>query len=162
MTSDKPTVRDLVMRQQSGGLFYVTPAVSVQEAARSMQSHGVSAICVMAEGGGGFRLAGILSEKDISHLVARGGDPARTRVQDIMTVDVHTVDIDTPLWETATFMLHHNVRHLPVLQDGQPFSTISMRDVLGLVVERLAAEVDSLRAHIDWIGFMSGQSSGPG
>lgn len=159
MTSDRLTVRDLVMRQEIPGMFGVSPTDPVRQAASAMQAHGVSAIAVLIESKTGLELVGILSEKDISHLVARGGDPARTPVGSIMTADPITVDINTPLWETAKYMLDHNVRHLPVFESGQPSTTISMRDVLDLLLERLAVEVQNLRADLDWIGYMRGDET---
>ena len=143
--TDKLAVRDLVSRQQAVRLFSTEPDDTVQKAAATIKEHGISAIAVVEEQKDGPHLVGILSEKDISHLVAEGEDPATTPVQAIMTTDLITVDIDSPLWKIATHMLDKKVRHVPVLEEGKLITTISIRDVLGLLVEKLSSENRLLR-----------------
>lgn len=142
MTDDALTVRDLIERQEIQELFFVTTRDSVQQAATVMQAHGVSAIAVVESG----KLTGIVSEKDISHLVARGGDPATTAVRRIMTINPVTVDEDMPLIDIARFMLERNIRHLPVLIGGEPRTTVSMRDLLSLLFDHLTGEDSRQRA----------------
>jgi CBS domain-containing protein len=140
MTGEPLTIRDLVKRQAHGGIFYITPDLTVRQAAGALQSHGVSAIAVMTIRNGEPHLVGIVSEKDIARLVLCGDDPTRTTVESIMAVNLVTVDIDTSLWATARYMLDNNIRHLPVLdENGKPCTTISIRDVLSLIVETLGA-----------------------
>ena len=74
MTNERLTVRELVARRGSSGVYSIAPSDSVEEAAREMRAQGVSGISVLEAG----KLVGFLSEKDISHLVARGEDPAET------------------------------------------------------------------------------------
>ena len=152
MTNERLTVRELVARRGSSGVYSIAPSDSVEEAAREMRAQGVSGISVLEAG----KLVGFLSEKDISHLVARGEDPAETAVKDAMATKLITVDIDTSLWDTAKDMLDNKLRHLPVLENGQPQTTISMRDVLGLLVEVLERRVQELRGEVDWIKYMQG------
>ncbi len=153
MFKEKLTVRDLIARQKSEGHYTAAPTATVQEAARQMQHHFISAISVLEPDQRGLHFAGIVSEKDIAHLVARGGDPARTLVSEIMATDLITVGVETSLWETAKFMLDNNVRHLPVLKDGQPLTVISIRDVLGLMLEYLTSENIQLQAQLEWMGY---------
>src|SRR5687768_8823032 len=127
------TVRDLMARQAPRGLFNVAPSETVLIAAQKMQSQSVSAIVVCEGEGENLRLVGILSEKDISHLIGRGGDPASTRVEAIMATELVVVDPSTSLMETAHYMLKRNIRHLPVIENGQPLSTLSMRDGLAVL-----------------------------
>lgn len=153
MTGIHLTVRDLLARQPQRGLFSVAPTESVQRAAVNMQEHGISAIVVVE----GERLIGILSEKDVSRLVARGGDAAHTQVDALMSTDLVIVDPGTSLMETAHFMLKNNIRHLPVIENGQPISTISMRDVLGLLINTLESENETLRTDLNWMRQVQGQ-----
>jgi signal-transduction protein with cAMP-binding, CBS, and nucleotidyltransferase domain len=150
-------VRDLLARQAQRGLFYVAPSETVLDAARKMQAQSISAIVVCEGEGENLRLVGILSEKDISHLVARSGDPASSLVETIMATDLVVVDPSTPLMETAHFMLKNNIRHLPVIEDGKPLSTLSMRDVLSLLISTLENENDSLRTDLNWMRQVQGQ-----
>lgn len=153
------TVRDLMSRQGKQGLFRVNPEHTVKQAAHMMQNYAISAIAVVEDRDAGLHLLGIISEKDISHLVARGGDPASTPVSAIMATDLVTATLDTSLWETARFMLERNIRHLPVLDGETPITTISMRDVLGLVIEVLSKENESLRSDLQWVTYIYTQGT---
>jgi signal-transduction protein with cAMP-binding, CBS, and nucleotidyltransferase domain len=155
--SIKLTVRDLLARQGRQGLFHTTRQQSVQQVAQQMQQYGISAIAITQGEGEAMRLVGIISEKDISRLIARGGNPAATTAEEIMSTELVTADISASLWETARNMLSSNIRHIPVLQEGQPISTLSMRDVLGLLVDTLEAENESLRTDLNWMRVVQGQ-----
>lgn len=157
MTSDKLTVRELVNRQSYGGMFYVTPELTIRQVAGALQSHGISAIAVMTTGNDApDRLVGIISEKDITHSVLCGDDPNLTTAADIMAINLITVDINASLWVTAKYMLDNKIRHLPVMEDDVPRSMLSIRDVLAVLVEAFGTEIENLRADANWIGFMSG------
>lgn len=147
-TGQRLTISDLIERQAVEGIYTIEPTASVQEAARTMQSYGISAISVVDTDG---VLIGILSEKDISHLVAAGQNPAETSVAAIMTERPITVNLGTPLGKTAQDMINFNIRHLPVVDRGRPVTTISMRDVLGLLLEELQGEVLE-GAAAEWLG----------
>jgi CBS domain-containing protein len=155
--SIKLTVRDLLARQGRQGLFHTTPQQTVQRIARQMQEYGISAIAITMGDADAMRLVGIVSEKDISRLIARSGNPETTTAGEIMSTELVTADVNSSLWETARNMLGRNIRHIPVLQDGRPISTLSMRDVLGLLVDTLEAENESLRTDLNWMRVVQGQ-----
>ena len=47
-----------------------------------------------------------------------------------MTRDVITVDIDTPIEECMNLMTANRIRHLPVMEQGEPVTVISITDVV--------------------------------
>lgn len=149
-TGQRLTISDLIERQAVEGIYTIGPTASVQEAARTLQSYGISAISVVDTDG---VLIGILSEKDISHLVAEGQDPVDTTVATIMTERPITVNLGTPLGKTAQDMINFNIRHLPVVDRGRPVTTISMRDVLSLLLDQLQGE-ELAGAAVDWLGLI--------
>jgi len=147
MSQGQPlTIRELVERQATEGAYTVTPETTVRKAASVMHDYGVSAIAVVDADG---VLTGILSEKDISHLVANGGDPETAAVGAIMTENPITVNLGTPLDKTAQDMLRFNIRHLPVVEGRRPLTTISMRDVLSVLLDQYEAQDELLRADVD-------------
>ena len=79
---------------------------------------------------GGGRLAGIVTERDITNkVVAEGREPLSTKLGDIMTPDPITVaPQDSPL-QALQMMQFYHVRHLLVLDDGQVVGIVSMRDL---------------------------------
>ena len=155
MTEDKLSVRDVVKRRGSKKLFHIEPGITMKEAAHAMQLHDVSAICVTKKNGEEQTLLGIVSEKDVARLVADGTEPEATMVDSVMSTEIITTSIDTPLWETAKDMLAHSIRHLPVLEEETPVTMISIRDVLAILAETLWKENEYLRAEADWLTYMT-------
>jgi predicted transcriptional regulator len=76
------------------------------------------------------RLAGVLSERDIVRSLGEGDDPAQTHVFDVMTEEVVTIDIDSPIGVAVGRMLDSEIRHLVVTEGGSPYGIVSARDLL--------------------------------
>lgn len=85
------------------------------------------------------RLAGIVSERDLAHALARGLDPAAASVGDCMTRGAITVDAETDSDDATALMLMLGVRHLPVTQGTRLLGMLSVRDLLPLATWPAAA-----------------------
>jgi CBS domain-containing protein len=84
----------------------------VQQAARAMRESDTGALPV----GESDRLVGMVTDRDVTvRLVAEGGDPARTKVRDVMTPEVRYVFEDEDLEYVADNMAQQQVRRLPVM-----------------------------------------------
>lgn len=57
-------------------------------------------------------------------------------VRDVMTRTVVTVDVDTPLGDVAAVMSKHNVKRVPVLDDGGVVGVVSRADLLQALLSR--------------------------
>jgi CBS domain-containing protein len=110
------------------GAFTVTGDQSLEEVAARLQTKDVSALLIMD----GYRLAGIITERDVVRAVADRRDLADCTVAEYMTTEPATVDLETPLWMVAWKMLALGVRHLPVLVAGEVTGLVSARDLLEL------------------------------
>ena len=107
---------------------------TVAHAAWSMARNGVGAVLVLE----GDALAGVLSERDVLvRVVAEGRDATGTRVAEVATSEVVSVDVGASVRECAEQIQRKNVRHLPVLRDGKPVGILSSRDFFAYVVEGL-------------------------
>lgn len=103
--------------------------------AQMMRSHGISSVVVL----NGKKLEGIVTERDIVNLVAEGGDPNTTTVENGMTRgDLITVDSKTELSEAAEQMVSRNIRHLPVVDGGNVVGIVSIRDMTRWAAEELS------------------------
>ncbi len=115
---------------------------TVAHAAWSMTRNGVGALLILE----GEELAGLLSERDVvERVVAEGRDPMTTKVADVATSDVVTVEVDTHVRDCARLLRDAGIRHLPVLDEGRPVGILSSRDFLAYVVEGLEQLVDRTR-----------------
>jgi CBS domain-containing protein len=123
-------------------MITASPDSTVAEAARSIAQNEVGAVLVVRGG----VLEGILSERDVvTGVVAEGKNPAVTKVSEVATGDVVSVDVATHVRKCAELLRSKGVRHLPVTDNGKPVGILSSRDFLGYVVEGLEGLVDKAR-----------------
>jgi CBS domain-containing protein len=99
---------------------------SLEQIAARLQDKDVSAVVILD----GYRLAGIITERDIVYAVADRRDLAEGTAGDYMTLEPATVELETPLAEVARTMLAYGVRHLPVVVAGDVIGMVSARDLL--------------------------------
>ena len=99
---------------------------SLEQIAARLQDKDISAVVILD----GYRLAGIITERDIVCAVADRRDLAEGTAGDYMTLEPATVELETPLAEVARTMLAYGVRHLPVVVAGDVIGMVSARDLL--------------------------------
>jgi CBS domain-containing protein len=109
MTSDVPTVG---------------PGDRILDLARRMIEAGVKAVPVCD----GDRLAGIITDWDVTRAVADGGSAESQLVRDYMTADVVNASTDAQLGEAGQLMADHRIHHLVVCDEGR-FAGILHLDV---------------------------------
>jgi CBS domain-containing protein len=80
-------------------------------------------------------IIGLVSEFDIIRAARQGKTLATTMAEEIMTRDVITVDIDTPLEEVADTLEREKFLRLPVTERGKLVGVISRPDILRWLVE---------------------------
>lgn len=118
-------VKDLM----SGGLITVDREETVSAAARLLSRHNVGALPVTTQGG---KLVGMLTDRDITvRCVAANYDPNITRVRTIMSTGAVTVQAEDSGLLAAKTMGKHQVRRLPVTQDGKLVGMLSQKDLVG-------------------------------
>src|SRR5271169_4715072 len=91
-------------------------------------------------------LIGIISERDVVRAFARdGASLADMHVRDLMTVEVKTCGLETPMVEAEKLMNKLRVRHLPVMDGGKLVGMLSIRDVMVWRQQEARDEVNVLR-----------------
>jgi CBS domain-containing protein len=136
------SVRDIVHGRE---LYSVEEGSSVAEVVRRMAELHVGAILVMK----GEHLRGIFSERDLmKRVVLDRMDPDRTRVEEVMSTVVVTVDELAPIEEAMERMQSHNCRHLPVTRGSRVIAFLSMRDLMNYELARKTEELHHMRAYI--------------
>lgn len=104
--------------------------VRLQEAARIMTEHGVSALLLMDEQGDRPRLEGIITDRDLRTRALCEALPSETPIRDIMSADLITIDARDFIFEALLTMLHNNVHHLPVMDRGEVRGVIALSDIV--------------------------------
>ncbi|HEY0415997.1 MAG TPA: CBS domain-containing protein [Gaiellaceae bacterium] len=79
----------------------------------------------------GDRLVGVVTDRDITiRVVAEGRDPASTKVEEIASQNLVTIDPQQELDEALRLMATHQVRRLPVVEeDGKLVGIVAQADV---------------------------------
>ena len=138
------TVRDMI-RKKGGEVFSISPDATVYEALQSMAQHNTGALLVMT----GDQMVGILSERDCVRKVdLRGKNAKETKVGDIMTGEVIIVHCDQSVEECERLMMEKGIRHLPVFDGDKLMGFLSVRDVLGEVIEMQQMMLSQLERYI--------------
>ena len=75
-------------------------------------------------------LAGLVSEFDVLKVLMEGRDPKQVRAEEIMTRDVKTVQIDTPVDEIIRLLDTNHLIRVPVLKGRKLMGIIARRDIL--------------------------------
>jgi CBS domain-containing protein len=114
-------------------LVSVSPGITVFAALREMKEKHVAFLPVLD----GERLVGVLSERDIAcGIILTQRSAKDTTVREIMTARVHTVTPETKIPECVMLMHEQGIRHLPVLSAGRVAGVLSVRDLMGALIER--------------------------
>lgn len=105
---------------------FVTPETTVAQAARTMQTAGISSVLVRPEP------LGILTDRDFRNRVLAAGLGYETPVCQVMTHPVRCLDATAPVFAAVLAMLEDNVHHLPLLEEGRVVGMLTHTDVLRL------------------------------
>jgi CBS domain-containing protein len=124
----------------------VVPEDTVAGAARAMIERGVGAATILEAG----VVVGVVTERDVMRkIVAADRDPNVTRVRDIMTSPVLTVNLKTTVAEAAKLMREHHIRHLVVLDEhGKLAGMLALRYLLYDLMDDLERNVGDLMGHM--------------
>jgi CBS domain-containing protein len=100
---------------------------SVVEAAKLMKGEDAGVAPIVD----GDRLVGIVTDRDIAiRVVAEGRDPQSTKVEEVASQNVVTVDPRQDLDEALRLMATHQLRRLPVVEeDGKLVGIVAQADV---------------------------------
>lgn len=138
------TVRDII-RKKGSEIWSIAPEATVYQALQLMSEKEVGALLVRT----GDQVNGILSERDVIRKVDLEGRTTRiTKVEEIMTSDVVSVQAIVKLEDCMATMIEKNIRHLPVYDGEQLLGLISVRDVLKEVVEVQKSLISQLERFI--------------
>ncbi len=131
-----------VIRGRDGGIMTIHPDATAQSAAMLMNAAHVGSLVVTDHDG---KLVGIFTERDLlKRVVARDLLPHEVQVGDVMTGEVWTCTLETPLDEVRVLMREHHIRHVPVMDDDRLVGMVSIGDLNAAQVEQLSATITYL------------------
>ncbi len=114
------------------------PVVSARENA-SVRDVAMQLLCGLYSGmpvtNNNGEVVGVVTELDLLKAVSEGKELVRITAGDIMTRDVITVEVETPLDKVTEILMDKNIIRVPVTQDGKLTGVVSRCDVLRSFME---------------------------
>ena len=133
------------LAQSKRPVYSVDPNATVREALELMAQHNIGAVLVLE----GQTLAGIFSERDYARKVAlKGKSSNETKVSDVMTAKVITIDTKHSIDQCMQIMTDNHIRHLPIVDDLQVMSLISIGDVVQEMIAYQKSMIEQLQKYI--------------
>jgi CBS domain-containing protein len=101
-------------------------STSVVEAARLMREQDIGSLPITDD----EKLVGMITDRDITtRVVAEAADPTSTSVEDVYSRDLVSVEPDEDLDEALQLMARHQVRRLPVVENGRLVGIVAQADI---------------------------------
>ncbi len=140
----KTTVEQILM-QKGRDVWTISPSATVMDALKLMAEKGIGALVVTHDD----EVVGIISERDYARkVVLKNRASINTKVKEIMTDKVYYVGPKTTAEECLTLTVQQNIRHLPVLKNGDLVGMISIGDVVKAVIGEQETELRQLSDYI--------------
>jgi CBS domain-containing protein len=141
------------LASKGSSVFSVRPDATVYEALELMAEKNIGAVIVTDEAG---KLHGIFSERDYARkMMIKGRDSQTTKVGEIMTTRIVSVNPETRLHDCMSLMTEKRIRHLPVLVGEKLMGVVSIGDVVksllteaDYVISQQAYKIDQLENYI--------------
>jgi CBS domain-containing protein len=107
----------------------VETSATIADAAKLMRDNDTGAILVTE----GETLKGIVTDRDIAVKAVAEGQDSSAEVSQVFTESPATLTPDQTVDDAINLVREHNVRRVPVVEDGKPVGIVSIGD---LAIER--------------------------
>ena len=111
---------------------------SVVDAAQLMRAEDIGSLPITED----EQLLEMLTDRDITtRVVSEATDPKTTSVGDVCSRDVVSIDADKDHEEALALMARHQVRRLPVVEDGKLVGIVAQADIARVEDEKRTGEL---------------------
>jgi len=116
-------------------MVVVASNFKVSDATKIMLESKIDSILVFEDD----NVIGIVTQKDIlSDVVAKGKDPTKIAIKEIMKKPVISIDKDAKVKEAITLMTKYDIRRLIVKNESRPIGIISQKMIIGNMCDTVA------------------------
>ena len=134
-----------ILKGKNSVVATVAADLSLSDVCALLTERRIGAVPVME----GSALVGIISERDVVHVLASHGAAALDlKVGDAMTRTVKTTTLQTTIVQAMAAMTAGRFRHLPVVEAGRLIGIISIGDVVKARLDEQQYEVENLRSYV--------------
>ena len=141
-----------ILAAKGNEVVSISSTADLAAASKLLKKRQIGVLIVLGED---ERLVGILSERDIVHAMAEGGDAVRQLpVSQVMTPKVLTCDVDESISSVIERMTQGKFRHMPILDKGRLAGIVSNRDLLKWHLETIREHMRQLETSFAEIDLM--------
>ena len=116
-----------ILKAKGSDLCTISPTATVYVGLQLMAEKDVGAILIVEDG----QLIGIFTERDYSRkVILKGKSSLTTPIKKLMVRDILYVSPSDTIDDCMAIMTEKQIRHLPVMQEGELVGLVSMRDVV--------------------------------
>ena len=134
-----------ILAQKGSTVWSIAPVSMVFDAIALMADKNIGALPVVEND----RLIGIISERDYTRkVILKGKSSKETRVEEIMTRDLVTVEPSDTVVDCMRVMTEKRVRHLPVMEGAKMVGVLSIGDLVKCLISAQAETIDNLEQYI--------------
>lgn len=112
---------------------------SVQDAAKRMVEFNISSLVVVEDDND--EIIGLITNEDLKRRVIAKGLDSRTKVKEIVTEELITIDIDTPVKDALGIMASKDIKHIPVEEDGDIVGMLTFSDLIDFEKQKLETHI---------------------
>ncbi|MDR6305486.1 CBS domain-containing protein [Nitrobacter vulgaris] len=135
-----------ILSAKGSQVVSVAPDVKLSAALKILSEKQIGSVLVVS----GTRIDGILSERDVVHVLDKRGAVALDEpVSLAMTRKVVSCRLSDTVAHLMEVMTAEKFRHLPVVEEGKLVGMVSIGDVVKLRVQEYEAEQEALREYIN-------------
>jgi CBS domain-containing protein len=104
----------------------IEPSATMADAAKKMKKNRIGCLVVVD----GNRPVGMITERDLAFKVIAEEKSLQTRVEEVMSRDLKTIDKERTLKDAAKIMAAHLIRRLPVVEEGVLIGILTLDDII--------------------------------
>ncbi len=134
-----------ITKNQGKPVIGIAPDKPLNDAVAEMVEHRIGALVVIENGA----LIGIISERDLLSVLHEKSELwSPVFVRDVMTADPIVCDPENTLEEVMNMMVDNNIRHLPMMHDGELKGMLTITDIVEELLNKAKFENKLLKNYI--------------
>jgi len=115
-------------------------------ASKAMDQYNIGAMPVIDQNS---TVIGIISERDIARQISEKNFRTDIKVEELMTKDVISCDLNISVSELMETMTTNKIRHMLIMDKQKLLGVVSIGDVVSHIIEQYKEENENLRNYIN-------------
>ena len=134
-----------ILKAKGSDICTISPTATVYVGLQQMAEKDVGAILIVEDG----QLIGIFTERDYSRkVILQGKSSLTTPIKELMVRDILYISSSDTVDDCMAIMTEKQIRHLPVMHEGELVGLVSMRDVVNHVISHKNFKIKELEKYI--------------